>query len=91
MLHQESSPAWLNQVLQWRNVVPAELNSSSSPLQSTPSGPGIQSLSRTGASIPNYDQYNGIWSCVVHGVRYIYIGIYNRGGGKKVYTNISVL
>ncbi len=26
----------------WRNVVPAELNSSSSTLQSTPSGPGIQ-------------------------------------------------
>ena len=71
----------------WRNVVPAELSSSSSPLQSTPSGPGIQRLSRTGASIPNEDQYNGIWSCIQHGVGFFYIGIYNRGGGKKVYTN----
>ncbi len=60
----------------WRDVQPAEL-SSSSPLQSTPSGPGTQRLSRTGASIPNDDQYNGLWSCVLHGVIYIYIGIYN--------------
>ncbi len=77
----------------WRNVVPAELSSSSSPLrstplQSTPSGPGIQRLSRTGASIPNDDQYNGIWSCVVHGVGFFYMGIYNRGGGKKIYQYI---
>ncbi len=71
----------------WRNVVPAELNSSSSPLQSTPSGPGIQRLSCTGASIPNEDQYNGIWSCILHGVGYYFMGIYNRGGGKKIYTN----
>ncbi len=48
----------------WRNVRPVEVNSSSSPLQSTPSGPGTQRLSRTGASIPNEDQYNGLWSCL---------------------------
>ncbi len=54
----------------WRNVAAAELNSSSSPLQSTSSGPGIQRLSRTGASIPNDDQYNGLWSCVLHGVSF---------------------
>ena len=45
----------------WRNVVPAELSSSSSPLRSTPSGPGIQ-LSRTGASIPNDNQHNVVYS-----------------------------
>ncbi len=48
----------------WRNVRPVEVTSSSSPLQSTPSGPGTQRLSRTGASIPNDDQYNGLWSCL---------------------------
>ncbi len=47
----------------WRNVVPAELSSSSSPLRSTPSGPGIR-LSRTVAFIPNDNQNNGLWSCI---------------------------
>ncbi len=73
----------------WRNVVPAELSSSSSPLRSTPSGPGIR-LSRTGASIPNDNHHNGLWSCIqLDRGAFGFIGIYNRGGGKKGYITIS--
>ncbi len=73
----------------WRNAGRTVLNSSSSPLRSTPSGPGIQRLSRTGTSIHNEDQYNGLWSCMQKDPRsYDYLGIYNREGGKKSYTNI---
>ncbi len=68
----------------WRDVRRTELSSFSSPLKSTPSGPGIQRLSRTGASIPNDDRYNGIWSCKKPAARG-FIGIYNRDGGKNNY------
>ncbi len=70
----------------WRNVQPVEVTSSSSPFRSTSSGLGIQRLSRTDSSIANDDQYNGIWSCILDGIR-LYIGIYNRRGGKKTHNN----
>ncbi len=61
----------------WRNVQSVEVTPSSSPFRSTSSGLGIQRLSRTDSSIANDDQYNGIWSCLLDGIR-LYIGIYNR-------------
>ncbi len=67
----------------WRDVGPTDLTSSSSPYQSTPSGPGIR-LSRTGAPIPNDTQHNGLWSCVQQDQGdYGFIGIYDRDGGKN--------
>ncbi len=70
----------------WRNVRTVEVTSSSSLFQSTSSGPGIQRLSRTDSTISNDDQYNGIWSCVVNGIGFFYMGIYNRRGGKKIHS-----
>ena len=68
----------------WRDVRPTDLTSSSSPYQSTTSGSGIR-LSRTGAPIPNDTQHNGLWSCIQQDQgEYGFVGIYNRGGGKKV-------
>ncbi len=72
----------------WHDVRAMELDSSSSPLQSTSSGSVISHrLSRTGDPIPNYP-YNGLWSCI-QGDRtaFRYIGIYNRGEGKLTYTS----
>ena len=70
----------------WRDVFPTDLTSSSSPYQSTTSGSGIR-LSRRGASIPNDILNNGLWSCIQQDRRaFGFIGIYNRGGGKKVAT-----
>ncbi len=67
----------------WRDVHPMALGSSSSPLQSTPSGSGLQ-LSRTGDPIPNDSHHNGLWSCrQLDRGAYGFIGIYNRGGGKN--------
>ena len=67
----------------WRDVRLTDLTSSSSPYQSTPSGPGIR-LSRTGAPIPNDTQHNGLWSCVQQDQGdYGFIGIYDRDGGKN--------
>ncbi len=77
----------------WRDVGPTDLTSSSSPYRSTPSGSGIRQLSRTGASIPNDNQHNGLWSCVEQdrsALNFGFIGIYNRGGGKKVATHFSM-
>ncbi len=73
----------------WRDVGPTDLTSSSSPYQSTPSGSGIR-LSRTDDLIPNDIQHNGLWSCVQQDQgEFGYIGIYDRGGGKKVATHFS--
>ena len=72
----------------WRDVRRTELTSSST-YQSTPSGSGIR-LSRTGAPIPNDTQHNGLWSCMRQDQGDIgFIGIYKRGGGKKVATHFS--
>ncbi len=63
----------------WRDVSAFPLNTSSS-LQSTPSGPRILRLSRTGALITNDKQHNGLWSCIKEDRKASgYIGIYNRG------------
>ncbi len=73
----------------WRDVVRNKLNPSSSTYQSTSSGSGIR-LSRISTSIPNDTQHNGLWSCIQKDRRaYGFIGIYNRGGGKKVATHFS--
>ncbi len=72
----------------WRDVSAAPLNTSS-PLQSMPSGPGILRLSRTGALIPNDDQYNGLWSCIQQDSEaFGYIGIYNRGNNNNILSSL---
>ncbi len=66
----------------WRDVSASPVDTSS-PLQSTPSGSGILRLSRTGALIPNDDQYNGLWSCIQQDRKaFGFIGIYNRGNNN---------
>ncbi len=73
----------------WRDVGPTDLTSSSSPYQSTPSGSWMR-LSRIGAPIPNDTQHHGLWSCIRQDQGDIgLIGIYDRGGGKKVATHFS--
>ncbi len=73
----------------WRDVDSTDLTSSSSPYQSTPSGSWMR-LSRTDNLIPNDTQHNWLWSCVRQDQGDIgYIGIYKRGGGKKVATHFS--
>ena len=66
----------------WRNVLAVPISSTSSLYRSTSSGSGLR-LYRTGASIPNNDQYNGLFSCTNRGI-FVFIGIYNRGGGKLI-------
>ncbi len=64
----------------WRDVSTSPLKNTSSPLQSTPSGSGLQRLSRTGASIPNDRQHNGLWSRIQqYRSVFSFIGIYNQG------------
>ena len=78
LLYQETSPAWLETVLQY-GVMYLHLKSTTSGLMSR--------LSRTGPPIPNDAQYNGLWSCIQEDRKaFSFIGIYNRGEGKLTYT-----
>ena len=70
----------------WRSVDVVSISSTTSPYQSTTSGSGLR-LYRTGASIPNENRYNGLFSCIPEDEgQFGFIGIYNRGGGKLIFT-----